>query len=660
MLGPVAGPLGRSGYGGRNWEGFSPEPYLTGEMMAETIEGAQGMGLQACVKHYIGNEQETQRNPSTSDNGTTIDAVSANIDDRTMHELYLWPFANAVKSGASSVMCSYQRVNGSYSCQNSKTLNGLLKDELGFQGYVMSDWGGTHSGWPGIEAGQDMDMPGGVNYGNFSANSNFGYNITASVNNGSLPMERLDDMCRRIMTPYFHLQQTQYPPIDGSEPLLNSLFGSPNYLYNFTFGPSDVDVRDDHAKLIRDLGAAGIVLLKNENGTLPLKKPKNIGVFGNDAGAPTDSLYFAGSSGLLSTYGFEFGVLPVGGGSGTGRLSYLSTPLDAIEKKAASQGNDALVQYILNNELITQSDGFSVIFPTPPDICLVFLKSWATEGYDRASLLVDWNGTAVVETIASQCPNTVVITNSGGLNVLPFADHPNVTAILAAHFGGNEQGNSIVDVLWGAVNPSGHLPYTIAKNESDYSFADITNSTALVITNDPNAWQSDFKERLLIDYRWFDYFNQSVQYPFGHGLSYTTFSVGNISVSKACSGCISATPPANAVAPGGNPALWETLYTVSVTVKNTGIVAGAAVPQVYLGLTQPTAEDTTPVKVLRGFEKVPLQAGESKIVAFDLTRRDISYWDIVTQQWTIGSGPVKAMVGFSSRDIKATASLTPL
>lgn len=135
-LGPVAGPLGRSGYGGRNWEGFSPDPYLTGILFADTIEGMQSAGVQACAKHYIGNEQETQRNPTVNEQGTTIEAVSSNIDDRTMHEFYLWPFQDGVKAGVASFMCSYNRINGSYGCQNSKTLNGILKDELGFQGYV--------------------------------------------------------------------------------------------------------------------------------------------------------------------------------------------------------------------------------------------------------------------------------------------------------------------------------------------------------------------------------------------------------------------------------------------------------------------------------------------------------------------------------------------
>lgn len=160
-LGPVVGPLGRIGYGGRNWEGFSPDPYLTGVAAEETIRGMQQTGVQACLKHYIGNEQETQRNPDVSTNGTTIEAVSSNIDDRTLHELYLWPFANGVRAGTASIMCSYNRLNGSYGCQNSKTLNGVLKTELGFQGYVMSDWGATHAGVDAINAGLDMDMPGG-------------------------------------------------------------------------------------------------------------------------------------------------------------------------------------------------------------------------------------------------------------------------------------------------------------------------------------------------------------------------------------------------------------------------------------------------------------------------------------------------------------------
>ncbi|CAK4030678.1 glycoside hydrolase family 3 [Lecanosticta acicola] len=621
ILGPVAGPLGRSGYGGRNWEGFSPEPYLTGVMMEETIGGHHEMGVQACAKHFIGNEQETQRNPDLSPTNKTIEAVSANIDDRTIHELYLWPFANAVRSGVSSVMCSYNRVNGTYSCENSKTLNGLLKDELGFQGYVVSDWMATHSGFPAINAGLDMNMPGGYIFTN-STPSFFGANITVMINNGSLEESRLDDMAHRILTPYFYLgQDSGFPAIDGDTPSTQTTWPQSTYRYNFTYGPSSVDVRDNHAELIRELGAAGTVLLKNVNNALPLKSPKNIAVFGNDAADLTNGEYFAN----LNSEGFEYGALPVAGGSGTGRLTYVVSPLEAVKAKA---GKDALVQYITNNTQIIEDNGWDSILPKP-EVCLIFLNTWASEGFDRTSLLLNWNGTEVVETIAANCSNTVVVTHSSGLNVLPFADHPNVTAIVAAHLSGQEVGNSVVDILLGAVNPSGKLPYTIAKEEDDYAFVPIVNSTELLLTEDANAWQDDFEERLLIDYRHFDYYNLSVQYEFGFGLSYTTFSLGNASVSKVASGSISATPANLTVAPGGNPALWETLYNVTTTVTNIGSLSGATVPQLYIGMPSIDSqeEDTTPLRVLRGFDKVSLQPGESKTVTFELTRRDISYWD---------------------------------
>lgn len=380
----------------------------------------------------------------------------------------------------------------------------------------MSDWEGTHSGWPAADAGLDLNMPGGIGFVT-GVPSFFGPNITQSVNNGSLSIDRVDDMCRRIMTPYFYLgQNSGYPPVDGYEPELN-FFPLSNYAYNFSLGPANVDVRDDHEVLIRELGAAGIVLLKNENNALPLKTPMNIAVFGNDAGDDIEGLYYDAIPNT-SDIGFKQGVLASGGGSGTGRFSFLIPPLQAIKNKAASYNGKALVQYVLDNEEITSGSAWPIIQPQPPDVCLVFLKTWATEGYDRLNLdvskscglqskialtlyKVDWHGNNVTETIAAHCSNTIVITNSGGLNVLPWANNPNVTAILAAHYPGEEVGNSIVDVLWGDVNPSGKLPYTIAYEACDYDFAPIVNSTALQDTEDPNAWQSNFEERLLIDYR---------------------------------------------------------------------------------------------------------------------------------------------------------------
>ncbi|KAF3388245.1 putative beta-glucosidase G [Talaromyces pinophilus] len=668
-LGPVAGPLGRSALGGRNWEGFSPDPYLTGISFAETIKGMQSQNVQACGKHYIGYEQETQRNPSTYSNGTTEqEAVSSNIDDRTLHELYLWPFYEGVKAGMASVMCSYNRINETYACQNSKTLNGLLKEELGFQGYVVSDWGGTHSGLDSALSGLDMDMPGAISWGSDSAtNSYFGNNLTAMINNGSLSESRLDDMVKRILTPYYYLNQDSedYPTIDlDTAQLSYGLFGDdlPSFSYSFNMGNlSDInrDVRDNHRDLIREIGGASAVLLKNVDNTLPLSKSiKRISVFGNDAADLSGGPYDPSNTN---------GVLAVGGGSGAGRFTNLIAPLEAIKYR----NPQALVQYVTDNTLLTQdaSSTLDTVYPTA-DVCLVFLKSYATEGYDRTTLIADDNSTALVEAVTSYggCPSTVVILHSVGANLLPWADNANITGIIAAHLPGEQAGNSIVDVLFGDVGPSGKLPYTIAYNESDYNapivnFTDIDNS-------DANIWQSNFTEGLMIDYRHFDYNNITPRYEFGYGLSYTNFSISNLLIStNVTSGAVSATPCSlngTVAPPGGNPDLYTVLASVQVTIQNTGKVAGRAVPQVYLSFPsfQTNVSDDglpTPVKVLRGFDRTDdLKAGQRVTLTFNLRRMDVSSWDVVQQEWVIPSGDFSVLAGWSSRDLPLSGSLTLL
>ena len=651
-LSPVCGPLGRSAYSGRNWEGFSPDSYLSGVAMEKTIMGHQDAGVQATPKHFIGNEQETMRNPVFDPNGTLTDvvqeALSSNIDDRTMHEIYLWPFANAIHAKASSIMCAYQRINGSYACENSKALNGLLKGELGFQGYVMSDWGATHSGLSSIEGGMDMNMPGGLgSYGvNWEAGSFFGQNITAAANNGSVPMDRVDDMIIRIMTPYYWLGQDQdYPSVDPSSADLNTFSPKSSWLRDFNLtGERSRDVRGDHGDLIRRHGAAATILLKNENNALPLKAPKSIAVFGNDAGDITE--------GFLNQAEYEFGTLVAGGGSGTGRLTYLVSPLTAINARAKQDGS--LVQQWMNNTLIANTDVRTLWIPTPPEVCIVFLKTWAEEAADRQTLSTDYDGDDVVDSVASHCNNTVVVTHSSGINTLPWAEHPNVTAIVAAHFPGQESGNSIVDILYGDVNPSGKLPYTIAHNGSDYN----APPTTAVNTTGVYDWQSWFDEKLEIDYRYFDAHNISVLYPFGHGLSYTSFSFGDLT-GDAVVPAISAMPEPLPIEPGGNPSLWTTLYTFSVPVTNDGDHAGATVAQLYVSFPDSTPSGTPP-RQLRGFDKIFLQPGETGEARFDLMRRDLSYWDVMVQDWVIPEGEFTLSVGFSSRDLQKTATITPV
>lgn len=662
-LGPVAGALGRHPLGGRNWEGFSPDPYLTGVAMDFSILGLQKTGVQACAKHFIGNEQETQRSNTISETGVGTDAISSNIDDRTMHELYLWPFANAVKSGVASVMCSYNRVNQTYACENSKILNGLLKEELGFQGYVVSDWFATHSGVRAVEAGLDMTMPGPID--TLSASivpppSFLGSNLTQAVLNGSLPESRVDDMVRRILTPYFYLNQnSDFPTVDPTTFfVLAATYAYPEEILiqlglDVNNIPPARDVRADHANLIRKIGADGIVLLKNVNGTLPLRREKNIGVFGNDAADVTEGLTFTGD--YSPPFGANIGTLSVGGGSGSGRNTYVVSPLSAIRNRTIATG--ARVQYLLDNHRISIDD-FSSIFPTP-EVCLVFLKSWHREGADRISFENDWNSTTIVQNVARRCPNTVVVTHSGGVNTMPWADNPNVTAILAAHYPGQESGNSIADVLFGDVNPSGRLPYTIPKSAADYDIpiVNLTGEQAL----DSSAWQSDFTEGLMIDYRHFDAKNITPLYEFGYGLSYTSFDLtAPLTVTRKAGGLTPLPPPSNSTHPGGNPALWEVILTLNTTVKNSGNVPGAQVVQLYLTLPQATVPSNTPARVLRGFEKVTLQPGQSAAVGFPLMRRDISFWNVTAQEWQIPQGEMAFAVGFSSRDIKETISDTAL
>ncbi|KAF7952147.1 uncharacterized protein EAE97_001644 [Botrytis byssoidea] len=662
FLGPVAGPLGRSAMAGRNWEGFSPDPYLTGVAMEETIVGVQSQGVQASAKHFLAYEQETQRNTAGIfdanwfPNDTQQLSVSANVEDRTIHELYMWPFYNAIRAGVANVMCSYNRVNSSYACQNSKLLNGLLKTELGFQGFVVSDWMGTHAGVASANAGLDMTMPGAEWWDPMAPGipTYFGSNLTTAVSNGSVTLERLNDMALRVMTPYFFLGQDQdFPLIDpssGAYPQLNQ-FNEPSiYASNWTssMGAADVDVRGNHSWLVRELGAAGTVLLKNTNNALPLKAPKRIGVFGNAAGDLANGPYPHDKD-------YEYGCLPIGGGSGSARFSQLVTPLEAIKARALKDG--LMVQTILNNTQLATDGGFSdVIYPVP-DVCLVFIKTYASESNDRTSLSFDWDGDAVVEQVAANCSNTIVISQATGLNLMPWADHPNVTAILATHLSGDQIGNSLVDVLYGAYNPSGHLPYTIAYNASDYDFAPITTS---VNSTAPGAWQSDFTERLLIDYRYFDYHNISVLYEFGFGLSYTTFDLSSLSITPISNETLSSIPApmaANASIPGGNPDLWTPVYTITASVSNIGNYSGAAVPQLYITIPEIEGSET-PVKQLRGFEKIGLNAGENKTVTFELMRRDISFWDVELQEWRIPEGEFGVKVGFSSRDLRVEGSFS--
>lgn len=643
--------MGRHAQGGRNWEGFGPDPYLAGAAMNASVQGLQSVGVQASSKHFIANEQETQRTSSTSDDGTVVDAISENVDDRTLHELYIWPFADAVKAGTASVMCSYNRVNGSYACANSHTITTILKDELAFPGYVISDWYATHSTASSTNAGLDIEMPGNISA--LAGPAYFGDALLQNVQNGSVTEDRLVEMAERVMTPYFLLGQDQdYPSLDPSS---GATFWV--YQYGHANAPSiypQVDARDvraDHAKIIREVGAAGTVLLKNVNGALPLKSEKNVGVFGNDAPYPTTGSVFH-DTGVHPEEDYEMGTLDIGGGSGTVRHTDIITPLEAIREQVASIGGR--VQVLLGNDEVAEGS-FKTIYPVP-DVCLLFLNAYATEGIDRASLDLQWNATRAVESTAALCNNTVVIVHGPGVVLMPWADNENVTAILSAHFPGDQTGNSIVDVLWGVTEPSGRLPYSLPKAAADAGppIVNLTGVTGVV------DWQSNFTEGQMIDYRYYDQNDIEPLYEFGFGLSYVPFEMPDSLKIQITSNISFTADQSKGIAPGGLVDLWTTVATATIEVANTVDREASTVPQLFVSFPQDTTPSGTPVKVLRGFETVSIQSGETKEVQFALTRRDLSYWNTDQKQWVIPNGTFIFRAGFSSRDLKSEVELSVL
>ncbi|KAI0440879.1 family 3 glycoside hydrolase [Xylaria telfairii] len=626
LLGPNAGPLGRTPLGGRNWEGFSVDPYLSGQLVAESIVGHQDAGVIATLKHLIGNEQETYRRPYFG-----VEAASSNIDDKTLHEYYLWPFMDGVKAGTASVMCSYNRINNTYGCMNSKLMNGVLKTELGFDGFVMLDWNAQHD-VNSSNAGLDMVMPSG---------GSFGANLTNAVDNGTVHVSRITDMATRIVAAWYLVGQ------DGNN------FPIPGIgMKNLTQPHEQVDARIPESKEIVMEGAiAGHVLVKNNN-VLPFNKnPVMLSVFGYDATVPatknTDILFQLGytSSGEMAqaVLGTERhfdqaakgGTIVTGGRAGANGPSYITDPLSSIQHRARADGT------WVNWDLTS----FDPDVNGASDACLVFINAIATEGWDREGLRDDFSDGLVLN-VASKCSNTMVIVHAAGIRLVDqWIEHPNVTAAIMAHLPGQDSGEALVKLLYGEAGFSGKLPYTLARNESDYS---VYKPCGLISPNDTDP-QCDYTEGVDVDYRNFDAKNITPRYEFGFGLSYTQFQYSSISIKPLLEiSKIAGEKYASSL----DSDLWEVIVTIEVRVTNIGSVEGAEVAQLYLGIPN------SPQKQLRGFEKTSLLTpNESTTMHFDLTRRDFSVWDVVAQAWTVQTGNYTVQVGASSRDIRLTGNI---
>ncbi|KAJ7594941.1 beta-glucosidase [Mycena floridula] len=606
--------LMRAPAAGRGWEGFGGDPYLSGEGAFETITGIQSAGVQATAKHYINNEQEHFRDTSTSQ-----------VDDRTQHELYALPFLRAVQANSASVMCSYNQINGSYACENNKVLNGILKGEFGFPGYVMSDWSATHS-TTSVNSGLDMTMPGDITFG--SGTSYFGTALVNAVNNGSVAQTRVTDMATRILAAWYLLgQDSGYPAVNFNA--FNSGAGT------------HVNVQADHKNLIRTIAAASTVLLKNTNSTLPLKAPKTLAIIGN--GAATSSRGING----YTDRGGDDGVLAVGWGSGTANFPYLVAPLDAITARAKTDGT-TVSSSTSDTDLNTAAS-----VATGKDVALVFITADSGEGYitvegnvgDRNNLQAWHGGDALVAKVASVNTHTIVVVNSVGPIIMEsWINNPNVVAVVWSGLPGQEAGNGLTDILYGLYNPSGRLPYTIGKAVTDYSAQVIYSSSAAIVP-------IPYSEGLFIDYRHFDQANIAPRFEFGFGLSYTTFAYSGLSVSGSSGGGVAPTGPGSSL----DPWLHTKVITVTFTVANNGTVAGYEIPQLYL--TLPASANSAP-KALKGFDSVFVSPGQSVSVTMQLSRFDLSIWDVVNQRWQIPAGTTSISIGASSRDIRLTGSIT--
>lgn len=657
------GSIGSLPAGGRNWEGFGSDPVLQGIAAAETIRGIQDNGVIATAKHYVLNEQEHYRMPNE---WGIPQAVSSNVDDRTLHEVFIWPFAESVRAGVASVMCSYQMINNSYGCSNSLLMNGILKDELGFQGFVQSDWWAQYNGVASALAGLDMSMPGGgprTGYGT----SYWGSNLTLAALNTSVPMERLNDMATRVVAAWYQLEQDSWPnsPPEGD--------GGPNFsswtdeeFGRLRPGSDDDDAtgivnrfvnaqgegKHAHRHVVRKVAADSTVLLKNEEGLLPLSRdgPANdgekyrVGVFGEDAGPGRGPNY-------CRDRGCNQGTLASGWGSGAVEFSYLVTPWKAL-KDSFSKKSVELSAYLTNKA--TNKDLFS------QDLCIVFANADAGEGYladgdlhgDRNDLFLQKGSDKLVHHVASKCGHgegsTVVVIHSVGPVLLEsWINLPGVKAVLLANLPGQESGNSLVDVLFGDVDASGRLPYTIGRNEEDYG----PDSKVIYKAVEPVP-QQNLSHGLYIDYRYFDKHVISPRYEFGFGLSYTSFSMSDLVISPLqeksalprtrplVSGISppvydNETPdPKSALFPsgfrklskyiypyitsvdqvtkgeypypdgydkiqtpsqagggeGGNPSLYEPFVNVTVNVKNTGSRTGKEVVQLYVSFPDDVAD----------------------------------------------------------------------
>ena len=595
LLGPGVN-IYRTPLNGRNFEYMGEDPYLASRMVVPYIQGVQQNGVAACVKHFALNNQEIDR-----------DHVNVEVDDRALHEIYLPAFKAAVQEGKVwALMGAYNQYKNEHCCHNQYLLKEILKEQWGFDGVVVSDWGGVHDTKQAIENGLDMEFgswTNGLNWGASNAYDNY-YMATPylkGLREGKYSVSELDDKVRRILRLVFRTTMSRNRPY-GS-------FASP-----------------EHAKVGQIISEEGMVLLQNKGGLLPVKSNvKRILVVGENA----------------------IKRLTIGGGSSSLKVKKEVSPLEGIRLRA---GKNIKVDFVQGYEspMQKEQDLKGAKEPVKKEIDAVALRREAVkaakdadlvlfigglnkneyqdcEGVDRESLSLPYEQDALISALAQVNKNVAVIIISGNAVAMPWVDE--VPAILEAWYSGSSAGNALASILLGDTNPSGKLPFTFPVRLAD-------NSAHALGEYPGDHTKVTYKEGIFVGYRWHDKQKLKPLFCFGHGLSYTSFQYGKISMDK-------------------KEMTADETITVKVRVKNTGSREGKEIVQLYI--KDKKSSLPRPEKELKGFEKVSLLTGEEKEVTFTIDKQALSFYDDRKQAWVAEEGDFEVLIGASASDIKDKA-----
>jgi beta-glucosidase len=586
----------RTPLGGRTYEYMTEDPFLNKKMAVQMVIGLQDNDVMACVKHFAANNQETNR-----------DFIDVQMDERTLREIYLPAFEAAVKEGkAYSIMGAYNKFRGEYLCENDYMLNKVLRDEWGFKGVVVSDWAAVHSTVKSLNSGLDIEMGTPTTKFNefFLADR-----LIAAVKAGEISEAEINKHVKRILGVLFQVKAM------GSKDRVKGSIAT-----------------EAHYQDAYKIATESVVLLKNDNNALPLKLDgvKSIAVIGNNATKKN------------ALGGFGAGV----------KTKREVTPLDALksklpssikinyaegyleryeEKKVGKLGDITMNGPVTIDQLDPAKFEEAIEAAKNSDVAIVFAGSnrdYETEASDRRSLKLPFGQEELIQKVLAVNPRTIVVMVAGA----PFdieAIKNKTNALVWSWFNGSEGGNALVDVLLGKINPSGKLPWTMPKNIMD-SPAHATNSF-------PGGKTVDYAEGILVGYRWFDTKKIEPLYPFGYGLSYTTFAFDNAKTDKK------------------EYSVDETI-SVSVTVKNTGKVDGKEVVQLYASKSD--SKITRAAQELKGFQKVLVKTGNSETVTIKVPVKEFAYYNVETKKWTVEPGNYTLNIGSSSRDIKKEVVIT--